>query len=360
MEWKPCGAATLIGSMPHRNRDYVIDLILERLHEVPVWPQLTTYMPEQMMNQYLEGLPGWDPKTMMGQNVIFTDSDSFDDDIYKFYSEYFDVVEGQIDIKDSRFQFGPETGKTLLAFIERLSDLPNRSYKAIKGQVVGPFTLLSSLKAPNGRLLLYDDRMFDLVPKHLAMKALWQAKWFKTFAERVIIFFDEPALSGFGSSAFIGVSKEHILRLFDEIYELLNPHGVLIGVHVCANTDWSLLLTSKIDIVNCDAYNYGDKFCIYNDDIRLFISRGGVVAWGLIPTDDPTKIGEENDTSLVQRLLKLWEKHFNSSEIGTLLTQSMITPSCGCGTLSDELAERVVEMTVSCSEGIRKLCEGMV
>ena len=30
--------------------------------------------------------------------------------------------------------------------------------------------------------------------------------------------------------------------------------GGLVGVHVCANTDWSLVLDSSADIVSFDAY----------------------------------------------------------------------------------------------------------
>ena len=56
--WQPLAAATLVGSMPHKNRREVIDLILREMSEVPVWPQLPSFQPEQMTVQFLEGLPG--------------------------------------------------------------------------------------------------------------------------------------------------------------------------------------------------------------------------------------------------------------------------------------------------------------
>lgn len=358
MDWKPCGSATLVGSMPHKDRDYAISFILDHLVDIPVWPQLPAYAPEQMMNQYLEGLPGYDNKKI-GQSIIEVNSESFDNELYRFYEDYFSVIEGRVDIKDSRFRFGPETGKTFRSFVERLSNSPRRTYKAIKGQVVGPFTLLSSLKSTDGRLLLYNDQMSDVVVKHLAMKALWQASWLKPFSERVIIFFDEPALSGFGSSAFIGVSDEYIINIFDEISNLLTPRGVLAGIHVCANTDWSLLLKTKIDIINFDAYNYGNKFCIYNNDIRRFLANGGIIAWGIVPTDDARKIEGENEESLSMRLINLFKQYFPDSEMNVLLTRAIITPSCGCGTLTEKLAEKVVKMTVDCSNRIKEICNGV-
>jgi hypothetical protein len=348
MEWRPCGAATLVGSMPHRDREYVISFILDHLKEVPLWPQLPAYPHEQMMNQYLEGLPGYSYQDV-GKNMIRTDAPDFDDELYRFYSDYFDVIEGRIDIRESRFGMGIESGRTFHRFIEMLVSSTLTPYQAIKGQVVGPFTLLSSLKSPDGKLLLYDDRMVDAVPKHLAMKALWQAQLLKPFAQKIIIFFDEPGLAGFGSSAFIGISSEYIQRLLNELCELLSPHGILIGVHVCANTDWSLLLKSKINIVNCDAYNYGDRFCIYDEDIISFVNRGGIVAWGIVPTDDPNKTTQETENTLYYRLINLLEEHFTSQIAEKILLQSMITPSCGCGTLSEPVAERVVQLTVGCS-----------
>lgn len=357
MGWKPYGAATLVGSMPHRDREYVISFILEHLTKIPCWPQLPAYQFEQMMNQYLEGLPGYD-RQLVSQNIIPTNSSSFDDELYSFYADYFDVVEGRRDVLETRFGLGEESGRTFRTFVERLSGQQSKPFEAIKGQVVGPFTLLSTLKSPDGRLLLYDDRMVDVVPKHIALKALWQSMLLKPFCERVIVFFDEPALAGFGSSAFLGISKEYIQKLFDEILSVLLPHDVLVGVHVCANTDWSLLLKSGVKIINCDAYNYGDRFCLYGDDIREFLSNGGFVAWGIVPTDDPEKIRGEDEISLYERLLRLLEEYFSTDDIKMILAQSMITPSCGCGTLTEALAERVVRLTVDCSKRVGLLFNG--
>ena len=57
-KWQPIAAATLVGSMPHKDRNRAVELILDAVPEVPVWPQLSSFPAEQMMIQYLEGLPG--------------------------------------------------------------------------------------------------------------------------------------------------------------------------------------------------------------------------------------------------------------------------------------------------------------
>ena len=70
----------------------------------------------------------------------------------------------------------------------------------------------------------------------------------------------------------------------DEVIDAVHAQGALAGVHVCANTDWSLLLDSQVDIINFDAYGYFDKFVLYGDLLKQFIASGRYLAWGLVPT----------------------------------------------------------------------------
>ncbi|RLA87419.1 MAG: hypothetical protein DRG34_05530, partial [Deltaproteobacteria bacterium] len=57
-KWHTSGAPTLVGSLPHHERQKAIDLVFEQIGEIPAWPQLSSYTDEQMMVQYSEGLPG--------------------------------------------------------------------------------------------------------------------------------------------------------------------------------------------------------------------------------------------------------------------------------------------------------------
>jgi len=41
--WLPGALGTLIGSMPHRDPQRVIDLIVQAMGDIPVWPQLPAY-----------------------------------------------------------------------------------------------------------------------------------------------------------------------------------------------------------------------------------------------------------------------------------------------------------------------------
>lgn len=350
--WKPEAAATLVGSMPHRDRSATIDFILRHMPEIPAWPQLSTFRPEQMMTQYLEGLPGL--ITQDDRFYIRHDAPGFDQELTAFYEDYLAIESQSLELKTSRFALGKETGETFFAFLEALHRSSARP-RAVKGQVVGPFTLLSGLKDQNNRSILYDEGLCDVVVKHLAMKARWQVEHLKAFGLPVIIFLDEPALAGFGSSAFISVSREQIDQLLGEILEALHQEGALVGIHVCANTDWLLAYQSSVDIINFDAFTYFDKFALYHEAFQNYMSEGRIIAWGMVPTSDPETLQQESPQSLAE----LWLRRVQSLAtrdltVSKILEQSLFTPSCGCASLPPDAAEKVVMVTRDLAEILKE------
>jgi hypothetical protein len=296
-----------------------------------------------MMVQYLEGLPGL--KDADGKLWVDTGDPGYDQEVLAFYEEYLQIDAGAAPLESSRFLMGPDTGKTFFEFLSTARG-GTKERRAVKGHVVGPFTLLAGMKDQRERALLYDEQLQDLVPKHLAMKARWQVRQLKTLGAPVIVFVDEPALAGYGSSAFISVSEELILQLFRDVIAGIHMEEALAGIHVCANTDWNLAFRSGFDIVNLDAHSYMERFLLYGKEILEFIARGGIIAWGMVPTSDPSIIGKETAEALAERWLREVQPILSPElTLRTLLDHSLFTPSCGCGSLSEPLAERVLTMT---------------
>jgi hypothetical protein len=123
---------------------------------------------------------------------------------------------------------------------------------------------------------------------------------------------------------------------------------------VCANADWSLILESSADIVSFDAYGYFDTFVLYPSQVRSFVSAGKILAWGLVPTSSAADIEKETVSSLLEQ----WEKKSAGIEaLGvdgkTLRAQSLITPSCGAGSLSMDNALKVLKLTAELSNEVR-------
>ena len=336
------GSATLIGSMPQTDRETAIRLALQAAPEIPAWPQLPVYPAEQMMAQYIEGLPGL--VTEGGKQFVRSDTLEFDDESLRFYEQYLAIEDGSLKLNDSLFPLGEETGATFRRFLNIVGGA-GRPFRALKGQITGPFTFLCGIKDQNGRALIYDERFLDIVPKLLGLKARWQIEIMKTFGAPVIIFLDEPGLAGFGSSAFITVSADLVINLLAEVAGAIHEAGGIAGVHICANTDWMLAFQSNLDIINFDSYGYFDKFILFGKECIDFLERGGNMAWGVVPTSDAETIRAQTPRGLAAKwIAQAGELAGFGMEFERILASSLFTPGCGCGSLTDDSTARVLDL----------------
>jgi len=174
----------------------------------------------------------------------------------------------------------------------------------------------------------------------------------------VIIFVDEPYLASFGS-AYISLSREQVITILDEVYTGIHAEGALGGVHCCANTDWSVLLSTQVDILNLDAFGYLENLALYPAELRAFLDHGGCVAWGIVPTGQ--EIFDVNAPELAKKLLDGLEMISQKSRArgisidpAELACHSLVTPSCGLGSTTIETTERVLEILVGTSEILKK------
>jgi methionine synthase II (cobalamin-independent) len=351
------GLPTLIGSLPAASHREAMDWILQATPEIPLWPQLPALPQERMLNQFVEGLPGiieTDERTYFD-----TATESFSDEQLAFYEEYLKVSESPGELTTSRYQTSRQRAAGLYLLAEQAAVAGSR-FTALKGQVTGPFTLLTGISDRNKKLGYYDPAFRDIIVKGIAMKAAWQVTFLREAADiPVLLFIDEPALAGLGSSSFISISRDDIGQDLAEVTEAIHNTGGLAGVHVCANTDWNLLLSSALDIISFDAYSFFDRFITCKSEVHKFLGRGGQIAWGIIPTAAAEMVERENSDSLVAR----WEGQASllageGWDTGALLQQTIITPSCGTGSLPPELARKVLRLTREVSAELRQRYAG--
>jgi methionine synthase II (cobalamin-independent) len=351
-KFQPNGLPALIGSLPLYDHEEAVKLVFKHTPEIPVWVQLPAYKQEGMIAQFLPGFPGLE----IEKDRVFIDTanEKFDADLLRFYEDYMAVNEGQTDIDDSRFVL---TSDTAGGFFELMKDLRTLSDppKAIKGQITGPITFGLGVTDQNGKAIFYNEQLRDTLVKLLAQKARWQVRKLSEFGRPVIIFFDEPALAGFGSSAMISISRDEVSKCFREVIDAVHMEDGLAGVHVCANADWSLILESDADIISFDAYSFFDRLILYPDHLKRFVTSGGILAWGIVPTLHADDIEKETTDSLVA----LWKDQARTLEAlgiddSAILAQTLITPSCGTGSLSLDLATKVIILTREVSDIIRK------
>ena len=194
---------------------------------------------------------------------------------------------------------------------------------------------------------MYSEEFFDVIIKLISMKAYWQFTKLSQYGLPVIIFADEPYLTSFGS-AFMNISRERAISALNEVYDTVQAHGGLTGTHCCGNTDWAMLMESKVDVVSFDAYEFMDKYLMYWREIKAFLDRGGYLAWGIVPTS--SKVINVSLNDLVKKLEEGIQFLISKGISRTLIQQrSIITPSCGTGTLTIAEAERVMALTYELS-----------
>jgi methionine synthase II (cobalamin-independent) len=344
------GRPTLIGSLPVAEHREALDWIFRYTPEIPLWPQLPANPREGMMNQFIEGFPGIieAPKTHFD-----TGAQGFDEELLQFYEAYLQMSENPVALPDSPFALSQKRAAGLHQLREWAGRQPQ--VRAVKGQITGPFTLLTGLTDQHQRLGYYEPIIREMTVKGLAMKGAWQVCFLRELGLPVILFIDEPALAGLGSSSFISISLEDIHQDLSEVILAVKKTGGRAGVHVCANTDWNFLLSLPLDILSFDAYGYFERLATSRDQLLTFLDGGGIIAWGLVPTSSEEHIRKETGESLV----RLWEKQAATLaggkwDLPALLRQSLITPSCGTGSLTPELAQRVLMLTRDLSAALRQ------
>jgi hypothetical protein len=266
-----------------------------------------------------------------------------------FYEEYLEVSEGRRSLNESRFVVGPHRAPGLYLLRELLSG--PRPF--VKGQISGPLTVLLGVHDQDGRSAYYDEQVRDAVVKLLALKARWQAEFLAPLGGRILLFVDEPALGGLGSSAYISISTQEALEGLKVLFSSIREAGAWPGVHVCANTDWGALVEASPDIVSFDAFSFFDRFVLYREAVLDYLDKGGLLAWGIVPTDVEA-LRENGPESLMDRwwgqVRELGAARYSP---GDILERSFLTPSCGLGGLSEEDAIRAMDYTVQVSEGLR-------
>ncbi len=351
--FKPNGTSVLLGSLPHENHKEATEFMLHHTPDIPGWIQLPKFPAEGMLNQFMAGLPGGATR----ETTLYVDAaaDSFHTDMAAFYEEYLTVTEAPEALAGSRFAL-PEKDAPGFNVLQQVLTEQGAKPAAVKGQITGPVTQGIGLKDQDDKYVFYDDTLRDIIVKMIGLRARWQAVALGKNGAQSIVFFDEPGIVSFGSSAFIGLSRDHIQAALTEVIQEVHNGGGLAGIHVCSNCDWSLIFDAKTDIISFDAYSYFDRFILYPDALKAFLSQGGILAWGIVPTSGAESIEKESADSLFttwqEQVAQVEALGFSRQQI---VSQTIISPSCGTGSMSMEHAAKVLEMTRDLSAKVQAL-----
>jgi hypothetical protein len=160
-------------------------------------------------------------------------------------------------------------------------------------------------------------------------------------------------MASYGSSVAAGAfsKPEKIVEMIDEVFDGISG---LKGIHCCGNTDWSILLKTKMDILNFDAYAFAQSLSLYPDEVKKFIARGGCIAWGIVPNAMEPLL-KESVASLKDRLGEAMAPFTrNGMSIKDIIKHSLLLPCCGLNALTEDGTEQALKLLTDLSKEMRK------
>jgi hypothetical protein len=330
--------ATALSTVPFRDPEEACRIMLENFPEAPCVPKLSL-----SLRRYIDGMPCLviDPKK---RRISF--DLSREDELHVFYERCLaDDLE--------YFAMNPKYTPGFYTFLEILKQSPPPELKLVHVGLPGPLTWgLSMTDRHTGTPAWYDATMKDVLIRALIMKARWQEKKMKEALPgvRVVVSLGEPSL-GVMDSPFGSVSSGEVM---DSIDELLKGIGCVGGVHCCSNMDWGMLMGTRTEVINFDAYQFAGKIALYPAAVSEFLGRGGMLAWGIVPVNRETLANEDYE-SLLEKLETGIEMSCKAGvERRSLLEQTFITPCCDAGTLTPDQTVRAWGLTKDIARTMRE------
>ncbi|HDP70556.1 MAG TPA: hypothetical protein ENN38_07120 [Actinobacteria bacterium] len=347
MEFKPCCLPTTIGSMPHIDADKACEVVLKHTPQIPIWPQLPNVsFKESMFIQISEGMPAIRIDEEK-KRIHLEARGNLAWELERFYDRF---LAEDLDY----FKISEDYARGFHAMMSILEKSMPADLVMLKGQMIGPISFGLTVTDQNKQAVLYNDLLRDAIIKTLIMKAKWQLRQFKKLSPDVktVVFFDEPYLQSYGS-AYIKLNKDEVISYLNECFYAVDS---LCGVHCCGRTDWSILMETAVDIISFDAYDHTESMALYPKELNNFLDRGGVLAWGIVPSTYPSPDAISGET--LEDLLKRFEEKVQllvdkGADKMKLLEASLITPNCGTGSMAVDLAEKSIKLTAELSSVLR-------
>jgi hypothetical protein len=309
-----CGnlSTTAIGILPHENIDDALELALSL--DIPFWPQLPKLsFSEDMYVQAMEYFPGM---------VIDEDRQQIYFDTNRF-------------INDIPLYIELEKDPTTFILSERFSHVYQRflsleldSFKAIRGQIIGPISLMLKIVDENGKPIAYNDEVRAFAYTIIQKKLNAQYAQLRAKNEKAFVWIDDPGLE-FVFNAMCGYdnvkAKEELTVFFDGVE---GPRGL----HLCGRPDWDFLLSLNIEILSFNAYAFGEIFVTY-DRVKDFLGKGNIISWGIVPTYFE-EFSKEDSSGLAGRLESMWAVLERKGIDRELIIQNSLLAPATCNLLN--------------------------
>lgn len=331
--------------------------VFQHTPHLPGWPRLPrrSFL-EAPTIQLCEGFPGvifendhiyidevWERDTLLDKLYIAYLADDFD---YGQISPEYAACLGML-IADSKQDAHPVSVFSLPAASTGDRTPP---LLAAKGQIVGPLTWAAETLDGEGRPILYNDELPDIVAKHLRLKAGWQERVLHRMTPTSLVLIEEPllAVGGIDSLPF---GRDRCASL---VQDTLGGLAGLRGV-CCPYPADSIVLNLPINVLSLDVSDLAGPDERGLETLRTFVGRGGFVIWAIVPAD--RSLAGLTTDELVARLLAWLEAVAPDEEQRARLAgMSMVAIAGNLAEVEEWRAEQSLGLVADLSHAARVAC----
>jgi len=302
---------TAMGIMPHTDVPQAMKLALSL--DIPFWPQLPNIsFYEDMYVQASEGFPGI--KIDLDNKKLLFDRANFDIDLTEYSEKMSDL---------GNFALSRDYSVVFHKFLQK--DLSG--YSAIRGQCIGPVSFGFRVMDSENKPIIYDDSVRPLLFDFLQKKINVQRQQLSQKNTKAFVWLDEPGLGW----VFSGLSGYGDVQAKREYKEFLDGLEGLRALHLCANVNLPYLLSMGIELLSFDAYQIEIMPKGYTEAVTGFLKKGGLICWGIIPTDS-TSLSQESPDTLYKLLTGYWKVISQNTRITMkeIAQQALIAPARCC------------------------------
>jgi hypothetical protein len=327
-----------MGIMPHRDINRALQLALSL--DIPFWPQLPhVSFYEDMYAQFSQHFPGI--VVDEEKRKLYFDSSRFEKELTEYSQKILDP---------STFALSKQYSVVYHRFLnERLND-----FVAIRGQLIGPVSFGFRVTDENNRPIIYNEDVKTILFDFIKMKINAQYRELREKNKNAFVWLDEPGLSWI----FSGLSGYSDILARNDYQSFLGGLESVRALHLCANVNLPYLLAMGAELLSFDAYQMNIMPKGYAVSVAEFISRGGIICWGIVPTDSDN-LSTQTPQSLSNLLVEYWQVVSNNTgvPIKIIAQQSLIAPARCClkntgrvGAIDDVKAGKHVRTDLSVEE----------
>ena len=130
---------------------------------------------------------------------------------------------------------------------------------------------------------------------------------------------------------FSGLSGYNEQHARDDYYNFLEGLEGPKGLHLCADVNLPYLLELGVEILSFDAYQIEFMPKEYAGNVAEFIKSGGVISWGIIPTESVT-LATQTPETLAEIISAYWQVISQNTglSLNQIAEQALVAPARCC------------------------------